>query len=520
MVGTRRLLIPRVSEFFVPMSNQFSANSDAGSPTALTAQDICRFAETVHRSLQPQRVALSIANSAQALTSVDRVAVVSCVGRRSVVLAVSSTHSLRKQSKTLRYLQRAVQACRPWDQPLLYPAEDKEYPPPMEESLARYCDESLVASAFLVPMSIPRDREQVQSDSGATSMTMVGYLVLENFSAPITAEIQRECQPLARHAALALDNAIQCQQIPLQWLTGFVASVSRQRRRYLFGAAVLVSLAVLLTMVPVEFTIPARGILVPESRRHVYAIDDGVISAVDVEDGQEIASGAVLVTLHNLDLDLQIEEVMGEIQVKQETLAALKASRSRVSQDAAESSDNAAKEAETLRSIESLITRQERLQSRSAALTIRSPIDGRVITWDTVESLRGRPVQRGQHLLDVIDPHSAWRAEVRIAEKDAAHVLLAWRSTPDLKSRCSLVSSSNEVYEGLVLRVGEQVLRVDGEDSNYLPVLVDLSNVEQGSLHPGLEVDVVIRCGQRPIGFVLFRDLVEALRKEVLFRFQ
>jgi biotin carboxyl carrier protein len=520
MVGTRHLLIPRVSESFVPMSNQFSANSEAGLPVSLTSQDIGRFAETVHRSLHPQRVALSIANGVQSLTSVDRVAVVSCVGGRSVVLAVSSTHSLRKQSNTLRYLQRAVQACRPWNQALLYPTEGQEYPPPMEQSLSRYCDASLVASVFLVPLSIPQVQEQIESDTDAPTVTTVGYLVLESFSAPIAAEIQRGCQPLARHAALALNNAIQYQQVPLQWLTGIVAGVSRHRRRYLLGAAALVLLTVVLAMVPMEFTIPARGVLVPESRRHVYAIDDGVISTVDVEDGQAIASGAILVTLHNLDLELQLEEVMGEIQVKQETLAALKASRSRASQDTAESSENAAKEAETRRSIESLQARQERLQSRRTALTIRSPIGGRVITWDTVESLRGRPVQRGQHLLDVIDPHSAWRAEVRIAEKDAVHVLMAWRSMPDLKSRCSLVSSSNEVYEGLVLRVGEQVLSVDGEESSYLPVLVDLSNVEQGRLHPGLEVDAVIRCGQRPIGFVLFRGLVETLRKEVAFRLQ
>ena len=63
-----------------------------------------------------------------------------------------------------------------------------------------------------------------------------------------------------------------------------------------------------------------------------------------------------------------------------------------------------AAEQEELRQL--LASQQEQLailRGQREKLTLRSPIDGEVLTWDLEQTLSDRPVQRGQLLLSVGD---------------------------------------------------------------------------------------------------------------------
>ena len=46
----------------------------------------------------------------------------------------------------------------------------------------------------------------------------------------------------------------------------------------------------------------------------------------------------------------------------------------------------------------------ELLDQKKEKLQIRSPIDGRVVTWNVEDRLLDRPVNRGENLLEVADP--------------------------------------------------------------------------------------------------------------------
>ncbi len=75
----------------------------------------------------------------------------------------------------------------------------------------------------------------------------------------------------------------------------------------------------------------------------------------------------------------------------------------------------------------------EILEREQHALTVKSPITGVVLTWETDERLDARPVRRGQRLLTVAQPDGDWLLELFVPDRSIGHVLAAQQSMPELK---------------------------------------------------------------------------------------
>ena len=60
-------------------------------------------------------------------------------------------------------------------------------------------------------------------------------------------------------------------------------------------------------------------------------------------------------------------------------------------------------------------------RGKKKKLTVRSPIDGKVITLQ-LEDAGNRPVESGDQLLEVIDPTGDWELEVRMPEDRMGHI--------------------------------------------------------------------------------------------------
>jgi hypothetical protein len=58
-------------------------------------------------------------------------------------------------------------------------------------------------------------------------------------------------------------------------------------------------------------------------------------------------------------------------------------------------------------------------------LTVKSPADGVVVTWDLHNRLIERPVQRGQVLMRVADPSGPWHVEVHMADDRMGDIVRA-----------------------------------------------------------------------------------------------
>ena len=172
--------------------------------------------------------------------------------------------------------------------------------------------------------------------------------------------------------------------------------------------------------------------------------------------------------------------------------------------------------------IKSFRKQLELLKQKEAQLEIRSPIDGRVVTWNVSDRLLDRPVNRGENLLEIADPTKEWELEVQMPEKRMGHLAKAASSTNDkLPVTFFLATNPAEHFEGKVEEV-ERSAEVRGEEGNTVLVRVSF---DQGMLRSaiadpkiGASATAKVECGKRAIGYVWFHDLVDFIRAKILFR--
>ena len=163
------------------------------------------------------------------------------------------------------------------------------------------------------------------------------------------------------------------------------------------------------------------------------------------------------------------------------------------------------------------------LKQKQQKLEIRSPIDGRVVTWNVRERLgKDRPVNRGESLLEIADPTQEWELEVTMPEKRMGHLAkAASESKEKLPVIFFLATNPSEKFKGKVEEV-ERSAEVRGEEGNtvLLRVSFDQNELRRAVADPkiGAGATAKVACGKRAIGYVWFHDLVDFIRAKILFR--
>jgi hypothetical protein len=317
-------------------------------------------------------------------------------------------------------------------------------------------------------------------------------------------------QPVVMHATQALEAISRHVQ---QGFAGTLRRLIRVRKhtfRLLLISTAVVTLPILWLM-PAPFRIEVRGSLVPAERQLVFAPEDGTVVSVAISDGDPITLGQELCQLRNEELELQGETLEGEFAATQARLAALESLRT--DRIGAQSGLISAEQAELRERLASLADQQKILQDRMATLKVVAAIPGRAFGERLRESLTGRPVERGQYLLELANPEAGWMIDFRIPESEARHVPFnSAQSGSAVSVHFVLESDPNRTRTAQLTNISPAV-EVDafGELSTRATALPDPS--ELTSPRPGAGVIGQIDCGQRSLGFVLFRRLIEALQR-------
>ena len=320
----------------------------------------------------------------------------------------------------------------------------------------------------------------------------------------------RSLTHICRHAALSLQNCeIHEQSGWKNSLFGMPRAI-RQRQMIIGGIAVLVVIA-LLTFCQSELRIEVAGRLVPSERAFVFAPEDGVVTEVLVEDGSSVSEGTVLCRLRNEDLEIQLEALEGDLASMTARLSAIESLRG--DRSLSQNGLLSAEQAELQEKQSSLEAQAAILNRRLKRLAMASSLSGTVFGDRLQETLRGRPVQRGQYLFEVANPASGWELDLRIPEADVRHVLeakthsesplkisYALETTPDLSLSTTLtkISAGTEVDE--FGRLSTSVTAVP-------------ENASLPHARPGAGVVAQIHCGRRAVGYVLFRRIIEAVQR-------
>jgi multidrug resistance efflux pump len=480
------------------------------------------FLSAVHRKLDLRYTAYTLANEGRRVMGADRVSVLLGTSRSAQVRAVSGLDTLDRRAAELRAMQRLARIALAAHQPVWFAGDSSQLPPQMDDALHNFVDLSQARAVGVIPLFPPADDS---SDKDAQRRPL-GALVVERFAEGHWSEAARQrVLAVAEHGGAALANAREHQAIfllPLWKALGGLAWLGKIPKLLLMLAVVATVIAGLV-LVPGDFELAARGKLQPAVRRDIFASIDGVVVDVPVAHAQTVAPGQILAKLRNSDLELEIATLLGRKTTLEEQLSSLQRALLNESQLSLEQQNRIAGETLELRQTLESIDRQIALYvQKEAQLVVRSSQAGQVVSWQVRELLLGRPVQRGQVLMTLVDPAGDWQLELKLPEKRLGHALAAQQAASQagqpLLVTFQLSTHPGQQFTGQVIEV-ERRAETQGEEGNVVLVRVAIDKAALPELHSETTVTAKLHCGQRPLGYVLFQDAIEAVQSKVLFWF-
>jgi multidrug efflux pump subunit AcrA (membrane-fusion protein) len=477
-----------------------------------------QFTRRVHADLDRRRTAFTIVNESRLLIGCDRVTLLEYAGGRSRLLAVSGVDSPNDRSNTVHAAEALSDAILKTGEPFWLNGPVEDLAPQIESPLNRYLEESPARVLAVVPLDetarLPKKATE-EERPGAT----IGALIAEKFDTDVDDQMASRIGAVCGQSALALQNALTHDSVGL---LGFSRTAWRQNNRttkLLAGCGVLAIVTAALCLIPADFDVAARGQTLPVERRDVFAPADGTVRLAKLPAGEQpfVKRDDLLAVLENRALEMRLKGVFGEIQTTESQLKAIQSARRfkpRNTDDAPPDGGRSlsAQEQELQEKLSSLKRQHATLQAERDALTVRSPIAGRIVTWDVVRRLESLPVNRGEVLMQVAQTDGPWELELRLSQRDAGHLLEAdRRGIKDLHVTFAIRDEPGVSYRATVTQISESVQEnKDGEP--YVIVTAAIEDPDVKTLHPGATVTARIACGRRAVGYVWFHELIDTVR--------
>lgn len=480
------------------------------------------FIQQVHRHLDSRAAAYTIANEGRRLVGCERVSVAIARGRKQHVVAVSGLDSIDRRAEQVKLLSRLAAVVCAARRPLWYTGPNRDLPPQIEKHLDAYLDRSHAAMVAVLPLFPEAD--ETLSEREGTPPPPLGALILEQLSgAHLPEGMAERADAVAVHSASALSLAQEHESLfllPLWRTLGKARWVVQARTwpKTLLLLLVILAICCGLILVPADFDMASRGKLQPAVRSDVFAHIDGVVVDVPVEHEQLVEPGQVLLRMTNNSLDVDMANLVGRQRTTQERIRTMQRAQLDARSLRIEEQNRLASDLMELRQVEESIARElELLRHKEQQLTVRSEMRGQVVTWNVGTKLLRRPVQRGQLLMTVLDLDGAWELELYMPERRMGHISRAASASPDgLIVTYLLASHPDRPLTGRVVEI-QRSADVHGEDGNSVLMRVAIDKRDLPDLRSETTVTARVHCGRRPIGYVLFHELIETVQRKVLF---
>ncbi len=274
------------------------------------------------------------------------------------------------------------------------------------------------------------------------------------------------------------------------WLLDLVEKIVGPRDILLkLSLAAVVGLALFLTFAAGQYRVSATASLEPVVRRAAAAPFAGYIVEAPVRAGDLVQRDQVLATLD--DNDLRLQQMKWASQLEQTSKQHQQALAQR----------NAAQTAILAAQIDQARAEMALLDDQLARSSVRSPIDGIVVTGDLSQSLRA-PVERGQVLFEVA-PLDAFRVVLQVDERTIADVQVG---------QTGRLVLSGAPAEELPFRVAKITpVSTAKEGRNYFRVEATLTRTPD-RLRPGMEGVGKIAIDQRRLVWIWTHEVVDWVR--------
>ncbi len=503
-----------------------------------------QFARLVHENLDLRDTAFTIANEGRRLIDCDRVSVAILKGGKAKVVAISGQDSIENRSNNVQALNNLATRVIKSGEPLWYDGSTEDLPAQLEEAIEDYVDLSHGRTVTVLPIRQPERKlegdvlaERNETNEARVRRDIIGALIVEQIETQLSRQtLEGRVDLVYEHACRAISNSMNHSNILFMPLWRFL-----DRCLWMFRGSALPKTASILGLlaagllsmflIPMDFDLQGNGKLKPTVERQVFAHADGEVEAVLVKHGQEVKKDQPLVKLKNNELEQQIQTTMGQYKQSLQQAYGWKrqldsattlteAERIRVQQDYNQAEQEAFnRQAE----LNLLVERQSKLERLS-------PIDGLVTTWDVEKVLAARPVVTGQVLMTVADPDKPWEVEVMMPEKRMRYLDGAFANDRVVKTddkgekyldvEIILMTKPDTKHYGKLYQpaVGQRA-ELDPEDGAVvrLRCVPNDKALLEISKRPGARVMADVKCGKRSVAFVVFYEVIEWIRANILF---
>jgi multidrug efflux pump subunit AcrA (membrane-fusion protein) len=487
---------------------------------ALWAQ-LENFTRLVHKGLDPRGTAYTIANEGRRLIECDRVSVAFNRGRKCVIEAVSGQDTFDKRSNTVSLLSRLATAVVATGETVWYTGDTSMMAPQVEEAVQNYVDECHSKAVAVVPLKEPHD-----ATDPLANPKVLGALIIEQIEDSRPREgLPQRIEVVSEHSAIALANVREHNELflmPVWRAIGKAKWVTEARQLPWTIAAGVTTLVVLLILFlwPADFELTAKGKLQPAVRREVFANLDGEITNVLVKHGDMVKKGQVLAEMRNTELQVKITATHGQLQgVTEQLLSANSRLRGERTLDKNEKGRLRSEVAKLQEEQASAEMQLSLLESKKKQLTVTSPIDGQVTTWDVENLLFGRSVQQGSILMTVVEPQGEWELQLQMPEDRMGYINDACRelNTNALPVEYITAMDPGAAHEGKISEI-HRIAEVRGEEGNTVLIRVAINKDDVPNRRNGAVVTAKVYCGRTSLGYAWFHDLVSFVQSKILFR--
>lgn len=485
------------------------------------------FIRTIHGGLNPTQVSYLVANEGKRLVQCERLSVAIRHGKKTKIVAISGQDVVEQRSNLVRRLTALTDRVIEHGENLLYSGQiEEQWPGDVKKALETYLEESGSKLIVILPMA---DTREFAQPKGKSSTALVCEMI-EDPAPP--EEMAAKVDVVARHASVALANALEHDEIFLLSLWKGIGKSTRWMKgrglpKVMAVLLLVAGVATFLALFPYPLRLEARGQLVPMERQAVYAPVAGIIGEVLVKHGAETEIGTPLARMSSIELDRQQIEVSGQLKEKEQERQALEEQKkeNRKVDPQAEGRLTLVKT-----EIRGLLTRQSQLDEERKKLEIRSPIRGSVMDWKPQEKLLNRPVQMGDPLLEIANVDGQWNLEVEIPETAVTHIARAeaqferpldvefiLSSDPETQYKGTLTSHASQAHAVEQENFVDAKISINEDDQLAKLIQQASQSDEETAMVSGIEVRAKINCGDYPLGYVLFRELIDFIREYVFF---
>jgi hypothetical protein len=208
--------------------------------------------------------------------------------------------------------------------------------------------------------------------------------------------------------------------------------------------------------------------------------------------------------MRNPDLEIKKKEIEGQYNAAQESLfAVMQQLQSNANGLSPQERVRLEADAAKLRpQVKYLGEQLELVNERVEELVVKSPITGRIITWDAKKNLQNRPVETGQVLMTIAAADTDYEVELKMPERRIGHLHRARdkikqkNAEQDLTVDFITMIDPGVTHTGRVLHVNPTA-EPDEEQGNIIRIRVQ-PDQQLDSPRPGATVTANVHCGRAP----------------------